>query len=286
MIDDLESKEIKVFSIISYISFIILIISGILSYINLHNLSTLKFFWNIISFSLNVIPIQIEIEILYILFSILLLLSIASFVIIILNRHYGLKQELFGKYSKFHFIPILCAASLYIIGECYYQDNTYNDAPYILSLIFSLLGLGSLAFIYIKTKISKFYAKLVIKKGLYPCLIALFVYNLFFTITAYGTIKLDSSEFNKWSKPCCLTFAITIGVINLVLSFFLKDIIISGMNFLIYLGMTIYFFNIQEILRQNLNGNAEGIIAIIFIVLSIDMIVFLTLRYKNNIFEY
>ena len=49
----------------------------------------------------------------------------------------SLREGILGKYSKFHFIPILCATSLYIIGVTYTPKNMNNDISYIFSLIFS-----------------------------------------------------------------------------------------------------------------------------------------------------
>jgi hypothetical protein len=191
----------------------------------------------------------------------------------------GLRAGMLGQYSKFHFIPILCAIALYIIGEAYGYSNLYNIAPLVFGLIFSLIGLGSLIFIYKVTEISKYYARLAIKKGLYACLIALFVYNLCFTITYLGMRTLARAT--SWAKGCFIAFSLIIGIINLVLSFFFKDVMLSGMNVLIYLGMIINFFRIDKSVRNNYNGVAEGIIDIIFEVLSLGMICFLVIRYKT-----
>ena len=81
-------------------------------------------------------------------------------------------------------------------------------------------------------------------------------------------------------------FSIIIGVINLVLSFFLKDVFIAGMNLIIYIGMTIYFFRIDTSRRKQLNGDAEGIVDIIFEIFTIAMICFLSIKYKRIIFNW
>ena len=74
------------------------------------------------------------------------------------------------------------------------------------------------------------------------------------------------------------------GIINLVLSFILKDVVIPGMNLLIYLGLTICFFNTDIETRRAMNGVAEGIIDIIYMALSAAMIAFLIIKYKNTMF--
>lgn len=275
-------ENFNIFFVLTLISFTLLIVSGILAYINFPKW-TMKIFWNIFS-DYSYITLSSNKVLLYIMFSILLLFAFVSFILIIIYRNEeGLKSGILGKYSKFHFIPILCATSLYIIGVAYSGKNLAKDVPYVFSLIFTIIGLGSLIFIYNKTHMTKYYARLVIKKGLYSCLIALFVYNLCFTITILGMNTLSASKVVNWTKGCYIAFSLIIGIINLVLSFFLRDVIISGMTFLIYLGLIINFFQIKKEIRDTINGVAEGVIDIIFGVLTICMICLLSIKYKESI---
>ena len=89
-------------------------------------------------------------------------------------------------------------------------------------------------------------------------------------------------NFILWSF---IAFSIIIGIINLGLSFFLKDVVISGMNLLIYLGMTISFFQIDKDIRDEMNGVAEGVIDIVFLVLSTAMIILLIIKYRTIMFN-
>ena len=276
-------ENFNIIFVLTLISFTLLIVCGILSYVNFAKWPA-KAFWAIFGdASTSNSTISVNKVVLYIMFSILLFFAFLSFIFIIMYRNdEGLKSGILGKYSKFHFIPILCSISLYIIGFTLGSSNYYKETPYIFSLIFTLIGICSLIFIYIKTNMSKYYARLAIKKGLYSCLIALLVYNLCFNITFLGSTTITSNR-SSWIKGCYIAFSLIIGIINLLLSFFLKDIIISGMNILIYLGLTINFFKINKSTRDNINGVAEGIIDIIIGVLSISMICFLSIRYKNSI---
>ena len=136
-------------------------------------------------------PVFINDVILYILFVMLFILACLSCVFIFLNRNdSNVTNGLFGPITKFHFVPLLCASCLYIIGESFSLKNSDKDAPYIFSFIFSIIGLCSLIFIYLKTDLATApsQVKLVIKKGLYPCLITLFVYNFFCTLGLF-TLK-------------------------------------------------------------------------------------------------
>ena len=53
------------------------------------------------------------------------------------------------------------------------------------------------------------------------------------------------------------------------------------MNIIIYIGLLISFFNLPKIVREQLNGNAEGIIGIIIEVLSVAIIFFMIYKYKT-----
>ena len=66
----------------------------------------------------------------------------------------------------------------------------------------------------------------------------------------------------------------------------MKDVFIAGMNLIIYIGMTIYFFRIDTSRRKQLNGDAEGIVDIIFGIFTIAMICFLSIKYKRIIFNW
>ena len=65
----------------------------------------------------------------------------------------------------------------------------------------------------------------------------------------------------------------------------MKDVVISGMNLLIYLGMTISFFQIDKYIRDEMNGVAEGVIDIVFLVLSTAMIILLIIKYRTIMFN-
>ena len=278
---------------ISLFCFLFFIVTGIVALAQPHDFGKIVIFWTIFSerykyFNTN-IPVVINHVVLYILFVIpLCLASVAGAFLIIYRNDGGVNSGMFGTFSQFHFIPLICASALFIIGESFSDDNLYKDGPYICSFIFSIIGVGSLIFIYLKTDIpSPLKVKLVIKKGLYPSLMALFIYNFCFTFGLYGCIKklynLEIDTLLDWVKGCSIAFSIIIGLVILGIAFFFKDACLVAMNFLIYLGLVIYFFNIDKDDRSKLNGAAEGVIEIIIIVLSLATISFMIYKYKNEI---
>ena len=283
----------QIFLLISLISFLFMVVTGVVSLFQPHDIENSIFFWTIMSeknkYWNSILPVTMDSAILFISFSILLLLAVAAGIFIIIYKNdNNVQSGLFGYITRYHFIPILCASCLFIIGESFTDKNVDNNVAYIFSFIFSVTGLCVIIFIYFKTEISSlFYVRLVIKKGLYPCLMALFVYNICFTFGFYRIVKKlkDISEWDTledWIKGCSIAFCIIIGLINLVLSFVLKDICIAGMNFLIYLGLIIYFFKTDKDLRKEMNGETEGVIEIIMAILTITLIAFLIYKYKNT----
>lgn len=281
----------QIFLWITLFCLLLLLASGGTAFGQIHGLGKLiVIFWTIVSNDNNVTltPVMMNSIILYILFAILLLYALLSCIFIFLNRNDSSFMEgMFGTFSKFNFIPLICASALFIIGDCFTLSNYVKEELYILSFIFSAVGLGILIPIYLKTDLSQFptYVRLSIKKGLYPCLMALFIYNICFNFGTYGivrkTIKLDLLTILDWTKGCSIAFSLIIGIINLVLAFFLNDICLAGMNILIYIGLIIFFFKLPESLRKLYNGVAEGVIDIIIEVLSLVLVVFMIYKYKT-----
>ena len=286
----MDSSQIYLY--ISLFSFLLMIVTGVVAFFQINVPENVVSFWTIFYDNRIVkgssIAVMINPAILYILFIILLLLTLASGAFIIIYRNdSNVKSGLFGTISRYHFIPIICASCLYIIGEALGNKNSDKDGCFICSFIFSIIGLCCTIFIYFKTDIpSPFHVRLVTKKGLYPCLIALFIYNICFSFGYYGfykkTVNLELDTLLDWVKGCSIAFSIIMGLVNLALSFAMKDICLAGMNFLIYLGLIIYFFSIDKKVRKEMNGEAEGAIDIIMAILSATLIAFLIFKYKNT----
>lgn len=74
------------------------------------------------------------------------------------------------------------------------------------------------------------------------------------------------------------------GLFNLIIAFVLKEVMISFINILIYIGMTIYYFSLSAQWRK-VNGQIEGIFDIIIIVLSALVIALIAIKYKSAAFK-
>ena len=293
----------SVFSIISWILFIITGLFGIFFSL-LYNNNDYVFIWSIKRISSSekkkYFPIQINWFVIYLLFIITLVFgAIQSFYYIISSmkkKNIIIYFSMMGEISKFHFVPLFCVSGLFIIGiSSNYvcdKDKTHNPDLYFINgiisgIVLSLFGLISLLIIYVKTEVKSdsFIKVLLIKKGVYSCLISLMVYTFFNNILySWYIIRkyVDKDNFsNNWLNYYGIIFSGIIGILNLILSFFLKDIALAGMNTLIYFGMTLYFYSIDEV-KSDFTQYIDGIIDIAMILLSICIFGYLITDIKNN----
>ena len=269
------------------------------------------------------LPLQANRGFYIIFFLFLLLLGTASFALYIFKSSIKKDEQFFegmlGKFSKYHFVPLICASSLFIIGESQkislfevgnepdvetydHYLNQFSDylTDFSVMLVFSILGLASLVFVKMKTEIERpLYVVFTIIDGFYSCLITLFAYSLFYSsiyIGVFSKMKTGYEEFKKdpinkgesleiistvysHMKDCGITFSIFLGIINITIGMFLKDLLIQVMNFLIYLSLIVYFFLIKKEDRENDGVSiAEGLIDIMILAVSGVFIAFTTIK--------
>lgn len=249
------------------------------------------------------IPIQIEEVFIYIIIIATLGISTAAFCVYlfysICNKSKSVFNGMMDTIGRFHFIPLACAGGLFLIGETLKDSDNGNDLIK-LALVFSGIGLITLIISYFRINMEPWTASLLVKKGAFSCLIALFTYSIFYSILQIGIIEelntfkiQDIFDFISGNKKkvidfinnCGTALPIVIGFVNLSLSFALKSPMISVMNLLIYIGMTIYYYHIDEYTKDFFKNNGDGVIEIIMIVLSAFTCGFLIFFYKTNLLK-
>lgn len=284
-----ENENNRVFFTISVLSWLLFLVTAWLS-IGLPYSFNFKFFWLTFSFDYEIssyFPLVMHFVFHYIIFIFTFSIATLAFLIYMTYRDdNNVTDGMLGKYSKFHFIPLLCISALFIIGESVDESKgRLNTAMYIFDFIFTTIGLASLIFIRVQTKIeSPWYAIFAIKEGTYSCLIALLIYNVGFNFTYYGLYEMSDKKYiENWKTGCGIAFPIIIGVANVVLSIIFQDCMIAIMNILIYVGMIINFYNTDIDIRQESNASGEGIIDIVILSLSACSILFFILRHKSII---
>jgi hypothetical protein len=218
------------------------------------------------------------------------------------KKNQSLYDGMLGNLSRFHFIPLLLIASIYIIALNSNNEDSYKYFRKLLifDLIFTILGLISLIFIYIVTQLNtEWYFVLSIKKGMYSTFIIFLWYNFLHTIVSLQAFNYLINDVNHYSrdknnsirkffKGIGIPFTILFGLGSLVFSVLFKDTMAAFTTFLIYLGMIESFFNgnkyDEEERKELFNGNADGALDIIFMILSLACIFFLALKCRERIF--
>ena len=236
-------------------------------------------------------PLQMQVSLIYIVFILTMIIALAGFILYMMKSTCKKDDAVFGgmigPWSKFHFFPLLCVSALFIIGECsdnpVPKSNHHHGKDMLISgLIFTIIGLGSLIFIYIMTDLNTdWYILLTLKKGTYSCLITLMWYHFCYLI--YPIRTMDNPKDNlDWMKGCGISFSIIFGIGALVFAFIFKDLVIAGMTTLIYVGLTAYYFTLEKSIREGANKNGDGSVDIVMMVLSLALIVFLIIKHKED----
>ena len=230
------------------------------------------------------LPLQMSKLMIYIVLNFAFAMIFAGCVVYIvktfIKRDIQAIDGLFGKFSQFHFFPFLCNFVMSLLGILSGNDMEKCDDFAKAGLAISLIGLASMIFIYITTKSDSFDStgKFFIKNGAFSCLIVLFWYSFCYDI--YMVRWLTEGGDQKWVKGCSLAFSIIFGVGSLSFSFLFKDVMVSFMNILIYIGMAKNYFELGiDTSSKDYNKNGDGAIDIIMLVCS--MILFLFLIYDN-----
>lgn len=281
--------------ILSLISWILLLVTGVIGLVDLFNKNLIWVIpkWetvgditiiNIIVYYFFYRPMQILDSCLVTIFILTIIFTFIGFFLYIYlctcGQNSSVMEGMLGSISRFHFIPLVCASALFLIGI---TDHNLNEEKSIIttSLIFSIIGLFSLVLIAFKSNLESgpWYANLIIKKGVYGSYIALFTYNTCYSILLLGI--MNENDPISFKKGCGIGLSLAVGIVNLIISFLLKDMILAFQNFLIYLGATIYYFGMHKLIREHYNENADGIIDIIMIVLSLAAVGFIGFQNKD-----
>lgn len=300
--DDPQNIIKSICWILSYLSWLLLTINSWVSFGWLYREKYMKI-WTIkvvTDFNEHIyLPLQMFFIVVYVVFNIsnmiILAGSIYFFITTLIKKDEQFIIKIMENFNKFHFFPLLLAFIMFILGESPAETHKDFKAVNGAGLAISLLGLASMIFIYIMTDLNEIYwmANFFIKKGVYSCLIILFWYNFCYSIYfVHLANDPDDQNITKWMKGCGLAFSLIFGFCNLGFSFYFKDILICFMNFLIYIGLAIYFYihnsthfdDNKHIYADfhNKTNKGDGIVDMIIISLSFFMLIYLIILKLNE----
>ena len=288
---NLESSQKSINIIFLVISCISWIAVSVNNWVSLHWLYSKKHrTWSVVYIYLEgeavlQAPLQMHYIMNYIvfnlIFAIIFIACIVFFITTIFKKDQEIINGMLGKFTRFHFFPLLCAFAMTVLGEL---GMKADDIPAFytsdkVALPITLIGLISMIFIYIFTdlKSSKWWANYFLKNGAFSCLIVLFWYNFCYDIYYLRLANKKLLEDIVWRKGCGISLSIIFGLCNFIFALFFKDITISFLNALIYIGMSIYYFQLSEEDRstKQFNKNGDGIVDIIITAFSLILFIYL-----------
>ena len=243
---------------------IISIVSWLLLTVN--NLASLKWLyrepytvWNIYANNQNFglsTPLQIDNTTIYKIFNFFFVITFIGCATLIfksfIKKDQAVLDGMLGKYSKFHFIPLLFGFVMSLLGELLKNDKDFNgDKIAYAGLVISLVGLACMIFVYIFTNINsnEWWVSYVLNKGTFSCLIILFWYNFCYDIYLVRHSNAPGKTDNDWYKGINLAFSIIFGIGSIAFSYVFKDIIICLINIYIYNDLA--GKNIKEISEES-----------------------------------
>jgi hypothetical protein len=237
------------------------------------------------------IPLQMNEIMIYIVFNfsytIIFIGCVVYIIKTLIKKDHQIIEGMLGTISQFHFFPLLCAFAMTLLGEII--DEGGGEDITFAGLVISIVGLGTLIFIYINTNFKNniWWTKFCLKEGAFSCLIILFWYNFCYDI--FMAREADKNKDNqKWQKGCSLAFSIIFGIGSNAFSYVFKDIMVIFLNILIYIGLSIHYFEDldDDTSKKDYNKNADGAIDMIILMCSIILFSYLMVDYiKNEIME-
>jgi len=246
-------------------------------------------------FILNYFPLKIEINYLQ---TFIFIISLTSFInffyFTAIEKNGSVYNGLLGEFSKYHFVPLLIISALnFLAMNASNYDFKYNKTILIFYIIFIIFGLISLIFLYTKIEFNEWYNVMIIKKGLFSIFIILLFYLFLYTIICLRVYDValkndlyDSrvGKIKSFYKGIGISFSLIFGIGTFIFSILFKDIMASFMAFFIYLGLVLNFFGKNKPGKEEkkiFNNDADGIIYIIMMILTLIFIGFLIMKYNN-----
>ena len=120
---------------------------------------------------------------------------------------------------------------------------------------------------------------IIVKKGTFSCLIPYLLHLIFMDIFYF--INFENND--KIILLYKILYIIK-GIISLFFSFIFKDIVVALINAFFYIQHLIYYTNLLADIKTSYNVFIL-IVSTSFILLSIFLITFLSIKYKEKIFQ-
>ena len=241
------------------------------------------------------VPLEIGGETIYKIFNFFFIISVLGCVSFIykalIKKDQTVIDGMVGKYSKFHFFPLLLGFAMSMLGELLKltedepKKNNPGDIAYA-ALAITLVGLVSMIFVYVTTNINsnEWWISYVLNRGTFSCMLILFWYSFCYDIylVRYCSKPDDDKTVTKWPKDVNLSFSIIFGIGSIVFSFAFKDIIICLINIYIYNDLAgkiiLSYSEKQKDELKNVNYYADKAIDYLFLICSFLLLIYIVVE--------
>ena len=188
---------------------------------------------------------------------------------------------LFDNFAKFHFIPFLAIAGIYMINEIFAGLN-YDYECLGINTGLSLAGLVLLIIVYAKIKLaSKWFLVLFIKKGTFSGLIILLWGNI--TLNIYIFLAIYGAKGEVYPS---IIFPIITGIGAIVFSFIFKDVMVLMINLIYNIKIIQNLYNIYYAYQHfSRNTYPLGLISLIMLILTLISLLIIVIKFKQRIYE-
>ena len=240
-------------------------------------------------------PLQIGEQTIYKIFNSFFVITIIGCATLIyktiIKRDQALIDAVFGKYSRFHFVPLLFGFIMSILGETNSYESLNADSIAYAGLPMSLLGLGCTIFIYINININHndWWIDYIFHKGTYSFLIILFWYNFCYDIYLVRYFNKQGEKDEDGRKGISLAFTLIFGLGSIAFTYAFKDILICIIIILIFRDLAgnniLQYSEKEKDGLKEVNYNADGAFDMLFWVCSVLLFIYLFIEKIKGIID-
>lgn len=274
---DCQGSKFIIFWVLNLVSFLLLGITGIVVSVDYSK------HWNnwmaTYFYSVYYEPFTVDDVIMYILVSIVIIISVFCFVLILLKGTVFKEQEFydifFNQWNKFVFVPIIITCAMFYIGNTH---GNSRKAPLAVGFIFALLSAAAFGFIYNSLPNPNNNWMLFVYKKCF--LSILVVFNAYFVF--YDICQLAQNNHYKDGEICSYIFMPIFGLLCTAGIWFLTEVVSGLFAWLTFIGFVAYSAEGGEH-RKTLRRVGELAISIIFMVIIFVELVIICIMKKQDV---
>lgn len=225
-------------------------------------------------------PLTTDDAVMYILVSILIILSLFILALICLKgtviKDAQFYDAFFNGWAKYIFIPVLITCAMFFIGNAHGDDR---KPSLIVGLIFAILCVAGYIFIYLQLpEPGETWMLFIYKKCLISCLIVFHAYFVFYDICHIARINKA-----KDGEICSYIFMVILGILCAAGIWFFTEVMSGTFAWLLYVGFVAFSAEGGDN-RKTLRRTGDLVISIIFMIgLLVEIVVVCVLKKRQVI---